>query len=261
MYVEGNPINYIDPSGNVPTPICRTPAQRVATAKTYVPRGGELSTYTAASIAVQCFGIEFQDVIANEDANDGQGIGQISENQASTPWRVSIGKPGEPNFGGHGLFCYIVRRVIGGTICPIRVCDTEDNIKGRYPGESYQLEKPRPLTDPVWSAELMRRRIKIVLDKCNNNFKCTGTDRFIIAGFAQNGSGFTILNMDEIKGNYLDPITKRIDWNGFLSKQDERSALVGNLKKFRKYAFMLRDDGYPIPEDYHDNDVLDIINR
>jgi RHS repeat-associated protein len=253
MYVEGNPINLTDSSGNFPTlpsEDCSTPAKRVATAKKYMPIGDELNTYAAAGIAVQCFGI-YQDIFTNEDANDGQGIGQISENQASNAWGVVIKKP---NFGGHGLLCYIVRRAIGDTLC---VCDTEDNIKEMYPGSKYQLEQPRPLSDSAWSAELMRRRIKIVLDKCNNNLKCTGTDRFIIAAFAQNGSGFTIFNMDNIKNHFFN--NGEIDWNTFLSEQDERPALVGNLKKFRKYAFMLRDDGYLIPEDYNDSDVLDII--
>ncbi len=254
LYVEGNSINSVDPSGNKPEEEkCFTSSQRVATAKKYMPIGDELNTYAAAGIAVQCFGI-YQDMITNEDANDGQGIGQISENQASDGWGNPIGKPDKPNFGGHGLLCYIVGRAIGDTVC---ICDTEDNIKEMYPGSKYQLEQPRPLTDSAWSAELMRRRIKIVLDKCNNNLKCTGTDRFIIAAFAQNGSGFTIFNMDNIKNHFFN--NGEIDWNAFLSGQDERSALVGNLKKFRKYAFMLRDDGYPIPEDYNDNDVLDII--
>ncbi|MBL8092378.1 MAG: RHS repeat-associated core domain-containing protein, partial [Anaerolineales bacterium] len=98
MYVEGNPINSVDPSGNAPTPLCLTPSQRIATAKKYMPIGDELNTYAAAGIAVQCFGI-YQDMIKNEDANDGQGIGQISENQASTAWGDTIKKP---RFGGHG---------------------------------------------------------------------------------------------------------------------------------------------------------------
>ncbi len=106
MYVEGNPINSIDPSGNKPEEEkCLTPSQRVATAKKYMPIGDELNTYAAAGIAVQCFGIVFQDKIKKADANDGQGIGQISENQASNGWGNPIGKPDKPNFGGQGLLC------------------------------------------------------------------------------------------------------------------------------------------------------------
>ena len=256
MYVEGDPINSIDPSGNKPEEDkCFYPWERVATAKKYMPIGDELNTYAAAGIAVQCFGVVTWDKLKEADANDGQGIGQISENQGSKGWGNPIGNPKKSDFGGHGLLCYIVRRAIGDTIC---VCDKEDNIKEMYPGSNYQLEQPRPITDPAWSAELMRRRIKIVLDMCNNNLMCTSTDRFIIAAFAQNGSGFTIENMKYIKRNYLDD-AGYIDWNDFVSDQNERAALVGNLKKFRKYAFMLRDDGYLIPEDYNDNKVLDII--
>ncbi len=255
--MEGNPINLTDPSGNAPTVDCSTPAKRVATAKKYVPRGGELSTYTAAAIAVQCIGI-YQDMVRNEDANDGQGIGQISENQGQKPWGEIIKKP---RFGGHGLLCYIVRRVIGDTICPIRVCATEDEIKKRYPGDSYKLEQPRPLSNPSWSAELMRRRIKIVLDKCNNNnLKCTDTDRFIIAGFAQNGSGFTLENMEDIRDDRKYYHEERIDWYSFLLDQSRRAHLVGNLKKFRYYALMLRGDGYFISSDYDDNTVRRLIS-
>jgi hypothetical protein len=253
--VEGNPINLTDSSGNFPTlpsEDCSTPAKRVATAKMYMPIGDELNTYAAAGIAVQCFGI-YQDIVKNEDANDGQGIGQISDNQGSTKWGDPIGKPSKPGFGGHGLLCYIVRRAIGDIHC---VCDTEDNIKEMYPGSNYQLEQPRPLTDSAWSAELMRRRIKIVLDKCNDNLMCTDTDRFIIAGLAQNGAGFTLENMKYIKNNFLDN-TGHIDWYRFLLDQNpgERSHLVGNLKKFRYYALILKNDGYFISSYYNDNFV------
>lgn len=257
MYVEGDPINSIDPSGNKPEEDkCLTPSQRVATAKKYMPIGDELNTYAAAGIAVQCFGIVFQDKIKEADANDGQGIGQISENQASKGWGNPIGNPKKSDFGGHGLLCYIVKRAIGDTIC---VCDTEDNIKEMYPGSNYQLEQSRPITNSAWSAELMRRRIKIVLDKCNNNLQCTSTDRFIIAGFAQNGSGFTIENMKYIKNGFLDN-TGHIDWKKYLLDPGfKRQALVDNLQKFRRYAFMLRNDGYYIPGDYDDNIVREVM--
>jgi RHS repeat-associated protein len=60
MYVEGNPVNYTDPTGNLRIG-CNTDKGRIATAKKAVPISfsDPLNTYTAAGIAVQCFGGDY----------------------------------------------------------------------------------------------------------------------------------------------------------------------------------------------------------
>lgn len=146
--------------------------------------------------------------------------------------------------------CYLVTKAIGDT-CPIRVCATKEEIANTYPGSTYKSDKPDDPTKPYMAVALMRNRIGMVLDKCNNNLNCSTTDRFITAGFAQNGPGFTVRDMDNIKNNYLDN-TGHIDWATFLSNSNEKSALLGNLAQFRRFALNLQSDGYYIPSDYDD---------
>jgi hypothetical protein len=47
----------------------------------------EINTYTAVGIGVQCFGTNIKDPRHPKDwANSGEGIAQISDNQASTEY-------------------------------------------------------------------------------------------------------------------------------------------------------------------------------
>jgi RHS repeat-associated protein len=92
-YVQSNPINYQDPTGNdrYPPPGTRILCPsgwlswdikaRVDEAEKYAPRiaGDEMSTYVAAGIAIQCAGTDF---IRN--ASSSVGIAQISYPDAET---------------------------------------------------------------------------------------------------------------------------------------------------------------------------------
>ena len=70
--------------------------------------------------------------------------------------------------------------------------------------ETGELEPMGDPYDPKWAVEYMRRRIQLVLEKCNNN-ECLPTDRYIAAALAQEAP---ILLLDE-PTVFLDPKHKQ----------------------------------------------------
>jgi hypothetical protein len=141
MYVEGNPVNLTDPSGNKPKPPysgeSRTPcvignpfekdqasiwedqdvSDRVDEAEKYVYHTSDpMDTYTAAGIAIQCAGWD------GFGGDSGTGAAQISDNQKETSYGVLVG-----DNRGHGLRCYIPIGARDDGSCS--VCKTPEELK------------------------------------------------------------------------------------------------------------------------------------
>ena len=260
MYVEGNPINYTDPSGYVS---CLTTAERLETAKKYVPKSllgyqikDVLNTYTAAAIAVQCYGLAL-DAFAGE--YDGQGIGQISSKQASTPYGVAM-YDDAGDFRGHGTLCYIVNKTIGNlSNISCTVCKTEDQMIAEYGTGNFQLEPVHDPTIPSWAVEHLRRRMKMVLDECKGNkVDCSLEDKFIIAALAQNGPGFSkdTLTKDVLIPKFL--VNKKIQWQNWYSQipraSKTKKEYPKQLREFYDFIVKLHNDGYWLPDDLDLND-------
>jgi len=159
-YVQSNPINYIDPTGQ--RAWCPwwwndwAVKWRVDVAEEYVSQTSDpMDTYTAAGIAIQCAGSNW-----NKDWNNsGSSIAQISLNQANTESGQEITDIWG-NFRGYGL---------------------------RQPCPDGSLEKPLDPNNTKDAVILMKREIQLVTNACKG---CTTTDIYIAAALAQNGPGF-----------------------------------------------------------------------
>ena len=231
-YVEANPINYVDPTGHYRSS-CNTAAKRIATAESAVPISSTdpLNTYTAAGIAVQCFGGDV--TWPWRDINySGLGIAQITQKEAATAY-------GEP-----------IKWIVNGVV--------QKDENGRPIIRGYGLctgdydYRPK---DKDWSAEYMRRRIQIVVDKCKF---CTERDIFIVAALAQNGPGFTIANIDEIKNDpdYLS--NNQIQWKVWYAgrSRDSETEYRKQWRLFYKFAKKLNEDGYYLPPNILNDEIV-----
>jgi RHS repeat-associated protein len=261
VYASANPINFTDPTGNCSW----TYKNRIKTAEENVlPVAYDaLTTYTAAGIAVQCWGT-VADI--NPGYYNGAGIAQISEAQAETAYGVAV-EDSEGEVRGFGVRCYIpLFRDPRSRGIPCPVCLTPNEIKKiKDFDKKYKLE---PVHDPVdesaWAVTYMRRRIRQVLAHCDGGkISCSKTDKFIIAGLAQMGSGFNSLAMLDIKKDYLSR-DKTVDWKLFFSRQGNVDELKNNLRLFTDFAYILYDDGYYLPnevfEDQNKMYIDDLIN-
>jgi hypothetical protein len=260
MYVQGNPINSTDSSGNVPNLFCRTDDDRLATAEYYVSnRGSELNTFTAAGIAVQCSGL-LGDVVAS--IYDGEGIAQISETQASKGYGEDVYDGGnrfdhERHFRGTGVLCYILKESVALENIPCLFCNTRKELKkslgtGQNFDDIFQLEERHSPYDERWAVEYMRRRIKQVVDLCTPDF-CEAKDRVIVAALAQNGPGFTTHNMNDLKA-FLDPKNgsgmRKINWQKWYAARSPASKTEYRKQwnLFYPFARDLYRDGYWLPD-------------
>jgi RHS repeat-associated protein len=200
MYVEGNPVNYTDPTGMIPCVLDLSGdgwsgkgwtaddiRKRVDVAEKYVNHTSDpIDTYTAAGIAIQCAGNNF-----NTDWDDsGSGLAQISLNEADTEWGTEIYNY---DFWGNPI---PKKNAEGNPI--IRNGKPEFEIRSyglrlRCPdGELEKALNPNNTKDAVI---LMRRRIQLVTGACNN---CTATDIYVAAALSQNGPGFTYVGMQQL---------------------------------------------------------------
>jgi hypothetical protein len=165
---------------------------------------------------------------------------------------------------GYGLRCYIP---IGSSDTSLCNCLTPRDIKQMTVEQrkvfenTYELESPHdPVKETKWAVEYMRRRIKQVLDTCNyGKINCSETDKFIIAALAQNGSGFTIANIDQSIKTSTDPlflIGGKIQWKVYFPSQGNEAEFKTQLKLFYDFALGLNKDGYYLPID-----ILDVKNK
>jgi RHS repeat-associated protein len=229
-YVHSNPVNYTDPSGHLRWG-CLTDNGRIKTAESAVPVSSidPLNTYTAAGIAVQCLGGDI--TYPWRDINySGLGIAQITQKEAETAYGEAIkwivkgvvqkDENGKPIIRGYGL------------------------CTGTY---DYRPD------DKDWSAEYMRRRIQMVADRCKF---CTERDIFIVSALAQNGPGFTIANIDEIKNRYL--LDNLIQWPVWYADRSNKSKAEyrSQWRLFYKFAGMLNNDGYFLPPNILNDEII-----
>jgi len=261
-YVQSNPINYIDPTGNLRWG-CNTPWGRVATAKRYVPASANdpVTTYTAAGIAVQCQGGDSHWWWEKDDS--GFGLAQISDNQAQTEYGKRIGTQDNPR--GFGLLCWVKKIAKIEDDCS-SLCKTSDEMKKEYGdnfADIYELEQAHDQKDPKWAVVYMRRRIQMVVNACNyGKIDCSATDKFIIAGLAQNGPGFTVDNMDRSIKTSSNPaylINGKIQWKAYFPSQNNEYEFKNQLGLFYRFAMMLHEDGYFLPP-IEDSFIQDLIN-
>jgi RHS repeat-associated protein len=244
MYVEGNPVNRIDPSGNM-VPWCwPSTGERANLAEKYVARKysrNVINTYTAAGIGVQCYGGDWP----YSNAYQGVGIAQVSERQIEEEYGKKVyhlgkdGKPDEPDpnkkgafvIRGYGLRCWInIQR--GCTICKTRDELTADLKDGQDFNDVYKLEDTHdPQKDTGMAVEYMKRRIKQVIGKCVG---CTETDKFIAAALGQNGPGLNPKDMENlstwgIANPFRDHKDAPIEWEKYFGQRMKSDPANGHF--------------------------------
>jgi RHS repeat-associated protein len=220
IYTEGNPVNYTDPSGH------RRPCNPGWDDHAIKSRVDEAQKHVyRTSDPLDTYvaaGIAIQ--CAGTDTG-GVGIAQVSKQQAQTEW----GEPVTDILGSHGY-----------------------GLRLRCP--NGQLEKALDPNNAREAVVLMKRRIQIVLDECK---QCTATDRYIAAALAQNGPGFTPINMRRDvakarpKGQEGD-ISR--DWDSWFSHGQRINNQV-QLHRFDVIMRELRNRRWIIP--WIDTDVVD----
>jgi RHS repeat-associated protein len=214
MYVEGNPINSIDPSGHFatgPGPWCSDSiSSRVDFVVNNVNRiPGLLNTYAAAGIGVQCRGTN--PTKPWDWANGGVGPGQITFNRTITAYGDPIGSKENPR--GTGLRCwtdiaYQYTQTQHGIISDgppcLTICLTRDQLKKIDPDyeKHLKLEPAYDANQVQWAVEYIRRMIQQVMNMCR---QCSDTDIFIAAALGQNGPGLTPNAMWELSSVSTNP--------------------------------------------------------
>ena len=132
--------------------------------------------------------------------------------------------------------------------------DQNGSHNGVCPQENDECDF-RP-NDMDWAASAMRSRIKQVVDECKNRF-CTDRDKYIVAALAQNGPGFTIANMKDVKSYVVNDQIKWKEWYayevvGTNSEEEYRK----HWKLFYKYAKGLNVEGYPLPSNILNDEIV-----
>ena len=271
-YVQSNPTNLIDPSGYrgcTREPPSKNSEYIETNVAPFLKKWNWLDTYTAAGIAVQCWRDKWPWTINDDDPYGAIGPGQITTKQAETPYGEYIENPKNPGHEsdnrGYGLLCYIVNKAVSSfAVTTLCVCDNEKSIQEKVAsGEyvSYREEKPLDPSTMSGAVELMKRRIKLVTDKCLAK-GCSETDVYIAAALAQNGSGFTIFNLDNwllVNKNRFYDFEKgiTIDWfEWFRSGQDIDT--TEQLRRFKSATDSLTTWYYP--REVNNNTVRELIN-
>jgi RHS repeat-associated protein len=221
MYVEGNPINYVDPTGYVRKPCVllggwdsQSVIARVDEAEKYVTRTSDpIDTYVAAGIAIQCAGYD-----RPFSSYSGLGIAQITRKQAEIEWGKEI-KDIFGRFRGYGL---------------------------RWRCPDGELEEELDPLNTQHAVILMKREIQLVLGACGS--KCTDTDKYIAAALAQNGPGFSYMalrklpNMtsDERNKHDYDPDIKK-NWFLYFRDDAEDGDMVNTKTQLKRFILVVNE--------------------
>jgi hypothetical protein len=93
----------------------------------------------------------------------------------------------------------------------------------------------------------------MVADRCKF---CSERDIFIVSALAQNGPGFTIANIDEIKNRYL--LENQIQWSVWYADRSNKSKAEyrSQWRLFYKFAGMLNNDGYYLPPNILNDEII-----
>jgi RHS repeat-associated protein len=219
LYVYGNPINNIDPTGEL-TWDCggdnfdgiwlrrRVNYAEKIMSEASLNDASAMRTYVTAGIAIQCSGTSLRK--PGDLDNSGTGPAQISDNQVYVEWGMPIY---QTVIDENGKLKIIIRGYGLRVKCP----------------DTGKLEKTQDQTQPKWAAEYMRRRIQLVWDYCKN---CEPTDYYIAAALAQNGPGFTHKNMEDDVNNVSATHRKKHrikkDWVSYFDNDLKRDGDVKN---------------------------------
>jgi hypothetical protein len=254
MYVEGNPINFTDPGGNYRFPCVIDLSEktgwsdqaidtRVNEAEKYVSHTSDpIDTYTAAGIAIQCAGVD-----TFYDPNNGQGIAQVSTKQAETEW-------GKPVYEYNNQGSIVPQYDTKGNIIYDKNGNPKPIIRGyglRCPGDD-----PEKALDPYNNQDaviLMKRRIKLVTDACSN---CTDTDIYIAAALAQNGPGFSQIEINQMgivqEASRTSQIYKKInkDWINYFDSSVKKGNSINTRTQLNRFVLVVNNlimRGWKIP--------------
>jgi len=240
-YVQSNPINYVDPTGQrawCPAGWNQQAIKwRVDVAEKYVSQTSDLmDTYTAAGIAIQCAGTN----INRDWYNSGSGLAQISLNEANTEW-------GEPiynyDFWGRPIY---KKDSEGNIICKNGEPVIEIRSYGlRLRSLDGKLEKALDPNNTKDAVVLMRRRIELVLFACKG---CTATDRYIAAALSQNGPGFTYVDLQtmpkldskEKKLHNYDPDIK-MNWFLYWRRDAQDGDMVNTKTQLNRFILVVNE--------------------
>ncbi len=246
-YVQSNPVNYTDPTGHYWCSDDTSSRVNFVENNVNLSKTDWLNTYAAAGIGVQCHGTNINkpwDYI-----NSGWGPGQISLNQELKPYGQEVGED-----RGYGLRCYISIHAYltlpAKDLGACTLCKTAKEMREMDPDyqKHYILEPPHNPNDPNWASEYMRRRIKLVTDKCIDA-NCSSTDIYIAAALAQNGPGFTQQNIHDLTLPKLrsseDDVT--INWKQYFGFPNNADDTSDQLKIFTRVAKKLRNRGWHLP--------------
>ena len=259
MYVEGNPVNRVDPTGQkawCPWGWNNWAVKlRVDAAENYVNQSSDyLDTYTAAGIAIQCAGTNFNQSLHYS----GEGIAQITDKQAEIEW----GKPiYEYNIWGKQKF----EKDSNGNVKLDKNGNPVPVIRGyglRLRCPDGELEKILNQNDTNNAVILMKREIQLVINACKD---CTNTDLYIAVALAQNGPGFTYKDMQNgVK--IIRPIDRTgknqyisRNWYDWFETGQQKNNQV-QLSRFNLVITELINRGWMVPNDLGMTTIEDLPN-
>jgi RHS repeat-associated protein len=235
-YVQSNPINYADPSGYDRASCDKEPSssKNIAYIENNVnlAKSDWLNTYTAAGIAVQCWRDKWRydegkriDPDYNEDYA-GFGPAQITNKGTSTlygRWIEDPKHPGDKGYNrGYGLRCYIPviylrlpKEVQFELAKSCAFCFLKKQIAGITNFDQYFA--PEPIYDQrnIDAATIyLKRMLQLTVNACKAK-GCTATDIYIAVALAQNGPGFSYVDMNGATNSSAEVYKNdhiRIDW-------------------------------------------------
>ncbi len=249
MYVEGNPVNYADPTGHIPS--CGFTGFFSNSSADYVDKYVELAktdwmnTYTAAGVAVQCWAqsYDFKQRLENNDYS-GLGPAKITNMEIHTPYGIAV-----DGADSYGLLCYIVyERLSLFKYVPCTICESRKYMDNVYGSGNYKQEDYHDQTEMKWAVEYMKRRIKLSVDACVKK-GCTDTDIYIATSMAQMGTSFTKLNIEQIEELPSERRTEgvNINWIEYFDRPNNADDTSLQLSRFTNVTLLLIGKGWTIP--------------